>query len=462
MIKMLNYQNDSWLFEQETANDLITKGKTNLLFLNPEKQVLNLFSAFVKRSDFLKLEKINQPLQKTVYVKMPFTISKIISERSKDKKTLKITIEKYIRRRSNCNAAILRWFKKRIFPLFVVRILSKNKVEFAEWIENAEYFTDFLNKSRFYPPKTMQDLLHRRMVYLIGCSTGDGHIDKSQKRWSLVDGSSDKKRLALSGEFVQYLGNLLKSYGVSSRIRLIENKYDLHVNNKMLCRFLNFFFGLPFGPKKNTILQVPLILQYSESDLEMYFWRGCFDTDGYAGFGVSFCSSDENLIKQCYAYLKSKQIQSAISERNITVISADMKKFSVVGFAHPRKQIEYLSTLQTGATFKEVKIKNSTNVDPRLLQIHDLLRIDRNGYRIRINTTALRKKEITYLQVQHIIKELFGYELQQAANGMYYFKSKEIYEYLQSLFIYGLSWEPIREEEEDELTMRWNDVWLKW
>lgn len=298
------------------------------------------------------------------------------------------------------------------------------------------------------------------MAYLVGCSIGDGHISQSGKKWALVDGSSDQKRLELSGVFVKNLSSLLKTYGIHSEIRSNENKYELRVNNKPFCRFLHFFFGLPYGPKKKAILQVPLLLRYFEIDKERYFWRGCFDTDGYVGSTVGFCSSDNNLLKQCEAYLASKQIQSSISKPNVSIILSGVKKFSVIGFAHPRKQIEYLSKLRRGATYTDVRIKAGAKIEQQLLQIYDLLRIDPNGYRIRVHAMAMRKKGVLYTNLQRVIKSLFDCELRKAANGMYYFKSKEVYDYLQSLFKYAPSWEPLNDDDEDELMVTWNDVWL--
>lgn len=160
MMKMLHYKNDPWLLDGETANDLILAGKHNFVFIVQKSRVLNFFSAFVKKSDFLKQDKINQPLQKTIYTKVSPVLRQILSERCSDKKALKATIERYIKRRSNCDAAILRWFKTNVFPLFVLRILSRDKQEFSQWTSQLIYLTDFLNKSSFYAPKTIEEALH--------------------------------------------------------------------------------------------------------------------------------------------------------------------------------------------------------------------------------------------------------------------------------------------------------------
>ena len=118
--------------------------------------------------------------------------------------------------------------------------------------------------------------------------------------------------------------------------------------------------------------------------------------------------------------------------------------------------------LKKGPKFHSVKIKENQkeSIDKRLLSIYDLIRID-NNYRIRINSVLLRQKEMDMKQVSKIMKELFGHELKIASNNLYYFKSKKVYDYLHSFFIYGRAWEPITNEEEIQLLDYWNDVWLK-
>lgn len=50
-VRMLNYKNDSMLLDGETANDLIENGRGRNLFVHDN--FLNLFTAFVKKEDFV-------------------------------------------------------------------------------------------------------------------------------------------------------------------------------------------------------------------------------------------------------------------------------------------------------------------------------------------------------------------------------------------------------------------------
>ncbi|MBU1112107.1 MAG: hypothetical protein KJ896_04980, partial [Nanoarchaeota archaeon] len=156
---MLNYKNDPLLLNQETVNDLISDNK-NFIFLDNEKKILNLYSAFVKKSDFIRKEKICQPLQKTVYVKVSDKLKLILQEKSSNNKEMKKLIENYIGKRSIGERVIEKWFNKNIFPFILLRILSENEKELAEWTQEIEYFTDFLNKSRFKSPLFIEELLN--------------------------------------------------------------------------------------------------------------------------------------------------------------------------------------------------------------------------------------------------------------------------------------------------------------
>jgi hypothetical protein len=463
MIKMLNYKNDSLLLNKETVNDLIRKKNDHLIFLDENKLFLNLYSALVKKTDFTDVNKIVQPLQKTIYVKVNDNLAKIILSKCKNKKECKKLIEAYTGKRSNCDKAIIRWHQNKVYPLILLRILSRNEKELIKFIQEVQYFTDFLNKSRFYCPKTLKHLLNPKLIYFVGCSAGDGHIDKKGKRWVLVDGSSNQKRLVLSGEFVSSLKSLMEMFVGTTYINKYETKYELGTNNKPFCRFLNFFFGLPYGAKKKTTLQSPLVLKYSKNDLNKYFWRGLFDTDGSAvsNYSVGFGSIDKKLLRECEEYLKSIRIISTKTRTSVNISMPDLKKWAYIGFAHPRKQIEFISTLQNGATFKSVKIKEGKEMDERLKIINKVIRTDFEGYRIRVNSVALKKERIDLKFVQQTMKALFGYEFKKASNNLYYFKSKKVYEYLRSLFIYEPAWKAISEEEENQLLHDWNDVWKK-
>lgn len=457
---MLNYKNDPLILDKETVNDIIRNKKDNLIFLDKEKQILNLYSAFVKSGDFTKRDKKIQPLQRTIYVKVSEKLFDIINKRISNKKELMKALSYYTDRRTQPITGVNNWFKNKIFPIILLRILSKDKKEFSKFIGNIEFFTDFQNKSKFFCPKTLDELLDKKIVYLVGCSVGDGHIDKNGKRWTLVDGTSHSEKLTFSKKFIHNLAFLLIKYINNFEIKEHKTKCVLRINNKIYCRFLNFFFGLPFGKKKDTELQKPLILNLKVNDLEKYFWRGMFDTDGNVNIlgAVSLCSSDHNLLDECKKYLAISQIQSEIKGYNLMISKEYLKKFDKIGFSHPRKQKEFLLSLKRDLKLISVEIKNDKIIDNKLLQIHNLIRIE-DGSRIRIHLRNLRKSNLNREELKKIIKSLFNCELRETKDNRLYFRSKKVYEYLRNIFDYKRSWESINKDEELKLLNNWNEVW---
>lgn len=117
---MLHYQNDSWLLDRETANDLIKEGKDYFLFLNKRKKSLNLYSALIRKSDFQR----KQPIQNTPYLHGFKLTEKVVSSIS----SLPIGLQKnnhaglrsrycaYLGRSSRVTVADYKsWFKKYLF-----------------------------------------------------------------------------------------------------------------------------------------------------------------------------------------------------------------------------------------------------------------------------------------------------------------------------------------------------------
>lgn len=456
---MLNYKNDPLLLGKETANDLIAEKRENVIFLDKENKMLNLFSAFVKRDDFVKKDKLCQPLQKTVYVKVSKKLAGNINTRFDDKKEIIMLLEKYTERRIQTKKAVSEWFNTGVFPLILLRIISKDEKELAGFAKEIEYITDFVHKSRFYYPKNLDELLTPKIVYLTGCSVGDGHIDKTGKRWVLVDGSSKKERLELSKEFIQKLANLTKGLTNKSRIDIRETKCILTINSKIFCRFLNFFFGLPYGKKKEAVLRKPLILNFNKENLEKYFWRGCFDTDGSVNKdgAFNFCSSDNNLREECVNYLKKINIEVRESDFGINIPGEHLSQLTNIGLSHPRKQKEFLELLKRGIKRKNISLRKEGRIDEKLLQIHNLLRFDEN-YRVRIHRRNLKKSKFSEEDIKRIIKRLFGCELKRTGN-LLYLKSKSAYQYLNKNFVLEPYWKPINTREENQLLIEWNEVW---
>jgi len=460
-MKRLTFENDPLLLERETLKDLIKNKQYPFLFLNKRDKVLNLFSAFVKKRDFIKTNKINQPFQKTVYVKVTKKLGNLINKKFYNKKKLQCSLEFYICRRTDLKKAIKRWFRNNIFPFVLIRVISEDNLEkFSQYTQEIEYFTDFLNKSRFYCPKTLGELLIPDIIYLTGCSAGDGHINKEEKRWALVEGTSHEKFLIFSKYFISNLAYLIKTFGCKCKIEEYETKYVLRVNSKLFCRFLNYFFDLPFGKKE--FLTKPSILGLN-CNLERYFWRGCFDTDGSVNFrgSVNLSSNCQSFLNECQNYLRDKGIYSELSKRRTELVLSlrHLKKFCYeVGFSHPRKQNELLRILKKDSKYYFAELKdNNSKMDPNLLRTLKLLRVDDN-YRVRIHRKDLEKEGMKFAEVIKTLELVFDKKF-KITPSLIYFKSKTAYNFLNDIFIYEPLNKKLTSEEELSIMGELNKIW---
>ena len=115
---MLTYENDPLL--NKYSGSFVLNGN-----------VLNLYSAFVKKEDFIKKGKKIQPLQKSTYVKVNKEIIDKIKNRYTFEETSKL-IEYYTGLRNNIKRRLNIWYKNCRIPFLLLRLTSLNKEEFSK------------------------------------------------------------------------------------------------------------------------------------------------------------------------------------------------------------------------------------------------------------------------------------------------------------------------------------------
>lgn len=373
---MLTYRNDPLVLEKETANDLIRDGKLRLLFLDKNREILNLYSALVKSRDFLT-KGANQSFRRSVYANGEKLANKVKALLPENLIPFKKILSEYVQHKNprqlyNLSREIYGWIEKEAFPLPFLRCLAhfhNSKKLLIKFFNLTEFFTEQRLHGKIIIPKTGKELANPSYFYLAGCSFGDGNIGKYGRKWQIADGSENKENLSEAKEFIKKIKVMLNkrfSLNFGLNIEFKRNAYILEVHNKTFCRFLNFFFALSIGRKKK--LNRPLILDLVDNkkkDLESAFWRGLFDTDGSIDKGslrISLSSTIEQSMEECKRRLETFGLRSKVfnkkNQRSIFGVSNknelhiyffDIKRFAeTIGFAHPRKQKILVKHLKKG------------------------------------------------------------------------------------------------------------------
>lgn len=477
---MLTHKNDPLVLNGETANELIESKKQNLLFLGKGKQI-NWYSALVKQLDFVKTGQRNQILQKTVYAggkELTAKVNAFIENQKLSLKEAHACLEKYSGVRIVLKNSS-KWFSNSCFPLVYLRALSLFETDsqkaLAGFLSSVEYFTDFLEKSRFSIPKNKDFIFDKYLAYLAGCSAGDGHISPDSRRWVLVDGTPHKSRLPFSRQFVENLSRLLSKHVNSFRIHSIGKKVELIINNKPFCRFLNFVYGLPIGPKKHQLLRRPIVfnlLQKTPKEQAIAaFWRGCFDTDGTVNKHgtVSFASVNRALLEDALSDFSYFGISARVSRVELRVPMPEVKKFAKIGFAHPSKKTIFSNLLKQGPKYTvlhgvdsqtvsngvvnyallsaiRIKARNKqtklpSEITARILDLVSVLRPW--GDRARVSTYSQENIDLKHIKEE--VKNIFGLKLIIAKTPV--IRSQVLCDYLDKFFIFAPAWEAINNEE---------------
>ena len=369
---MINYLNDPLLDKEpnpllfKNVNYFISKKEQVILYNN----VLNLYTALVKYSDF-------NHLHSQIFCNINLSdIDKHLSKKSikKNYRIFRRDIARYYDRKKIKVDVFNLWKKKGVFPFSLLRVISlkykNDKYILSSLIKKIKYFTDVQNRVRFLPPKKIGELLSDKYAYFSGCCLGDGGFS-NQTVWSMVDGSASEERISDSFTYLTAVRNLIKNmfyieaYNASRR----DNRVELLVNGKGFTRFLNFYFGLPYGKKKDNI-EIPKIFLLHKNHKGLYslFLRGLFDTDGYCSAkdkNISLSSGTKKLIIECKDYLKEFNIDSQIYFGKSMSYSLDIparyyKKFAYnVGFSHPRKKRNMLIHLSRGCVESKPIVKQN-------------------------------------------------------------------------------------------------------
>lgn len=362
------------LLTNKTANDLISCNKKEKLFII--KDFLNIYAALVKiqypyrlkRGPYLTGKELGDEVRK-------FLDSLLPEYRKKNFLKVRKCIREYTGFK-RYDGILPFWIKYNYFPFVFLRVMSllkpKNEQSkyFAYLISLADNFAS-MNRTPFRPPLTLKELLNDSIVYFVGVAFGDCGVADHFKLFKITDGSSRKAELKFSKIFFEKLSRILKTnLCIKSKIFKDyenDNKYRIQFSNKWFNYYMNFFLGMPLGPKKN-LLHKPLIINLSEDSekLSKIFWRGIIDTDGCISNTISLEMADKSLILECHKDLKKYGMQPRYTDRDKVVAGKFYKEFCIrinrfdyknfaenIGFSHPRKQLIFVNELLRKPQFKE-------------------------------------------------------------------------------------------------------------
>jgi len=357
---VFTYKNDPLLFKEKDAKNFVninSLNDKNLLVL--PGGILNLYSALVKSLDFENLHFNSLP-----YCKVDNkVIEKYLNEEfiKKDYLKLRKLLATYCNKKKIKIENIRKWKKVNVWPLVILRVISrlhKNELKcLSDLLAETNGFYNLSKNTYIKFPLRLKELLNEKHAYLVGAILGDGGFCLTNY-WTIVDGGKPSE-LRYSYEYLNKIKNLFVNlYKIDHlKLRQRENKIELIISRKEFGRFLNFFFGVPYGKKKNRI-QKPSIFENSKKKDKLYdlFWRGMFDTDGYCDRKwnhISFCSYTPKLIEECLKDLNGFSICQNKIQKNNSAIYLKSENYDIfanrVGFSHPRKKKYLLNQLSKGS-----------------------------------------------------------------------------------------------------------------
>jgi len=346
-MKNLNYENDPLL---SNKNKIINGN-------------LNIYGALIRKEDMLNNKK-GVVLKKCPYIlDESKDISKIMLKLKKDDLfKLRENLSEYLKIRRIRNDSLKNWIKKRVYPLYLLRIICiLNNLDVNEIIKN-KTITNFCRGSKIKMPSIVKTIKSDFMAYFLGLHMGDGTLN--EERWKIVDGDRDEENLKYSLEFLKQINKkITKIFSIShSKIYKIKGKnaYELIIVNKWLGRYLNFMYGLE--QKEKETFSIPMMLKGKEE----LILRGLFDTDGsIKNYRVSIGTKYDLLYREILKILNKQNIKYKVKKNDIkrenTVLIVEIhkdfiKKFiKKIGFSHPRKIKEIKSYLLTNSLSRNFK-----------------------------------------------------------------------------------------------------------
>lgn len=392
------WQNDPLLINQTptnvdnwtTANKLIQQERPNRLYLIPN--TLNLYGVLIKKADFIRRTDRDRIFARMPYVQLRGSLRSLIEERFE---TLGQKVCHYLEGIYTANAAYFKnilqnYLHQERLPLVILRVLaeltSNPRESLATWLLHAAW------ESFKHIPFRMPALLTPQLVYFLGVCNGDGSLTRTHISISDYYPTFIQKLHTFTA--TMFGGHPTISQG-SGGVNI------LFIKSVWVGRLLNFLTDQPYGRKYHA-LRCPLIL--ANTELERFYWRGLFDTDGSYQQTMQFGTVSDQLAHDLERFLTQHALTycsyfSPIAN-TIQLKLGSYKAFAhLVGSWHPDKQQHCLKLLRQGTRivmFKGVKSNCLTAQGYLNLALLPKLHAEIENQRVRVLHLLTRFGEDTY------------------------------------------------------------------
>lgn len=431
---MLTWKNDSLLLNSEgTVKEMIENEDKDLVLL--DRNVLNLYPALVKRGDFVKTSDYYYTLfKKTPFVSLePNLLDSMIKLIPNDYNEITNRLYKYTKFQIGSELAktrrrIERKAERGIISIIVLRIaanllerygISNELKVLSKFFKNIKYIWA-QNVPKVTLPLTLEDLSSDELVYLAGVLAGDGCLSDRGNDIIISDGHPNESQLSYSHEYLCSLKKIIEQnfrYSLTQNVikKKKRNYYELRFANKMIYRFLNYFFDMPTGIKYSK-LTTPKIFELSplkkSERAEAVYWRGYADADGSINkrrSNVEIGGKNKRFILELMSFLQSigfkPSLRSKKTQYMIHVHFYDLLKYAeLIGSSHPRKSKNLLQRLETTPNKKicrgliEENLTGEGYFDFSKIKINKLN--DLKVYNAGSILNKIRKQlELTYMQI---------------------------------------------------------------
>jgi ribonucleoside-diphosphate reductase alpha chain len=195
----------------------------------------------------------------------------------------------------------------------------------------------------------LPEVLNEDLAYLLGYSYGDGHfVKRDGENQSLVLSCNDDQIIEkLTNIIYNQFNYIPKNTKGSGNVRLIS------IHSILLCKWLSLN---DISKEKSDMIRVPDSILYSNSKVQMAFFAGYFDADGYAhntGKNVRVTSISSDFIYKLQKILLANGIIANIQIRSPSKINEQIEyRLNISGSYSQNKAKQIIDSIKIKRMFR--------------------------------------------------------------------------------------------------------------